>query len=78
MWSSRWVRVSLAAAKYKVHDIVEDIAKGDLPFMVLAVQDYGHIPRYSIESITGERIENFPEYLLRPARPPHESEWGSK
>lgn len=66
-------------AQFKVGDVVEDISKGDLPFMVTVIErdDGPPIPaRYTIECIDGTSIANFPEYLLKPARLPSESKWG--
>jgi hypothetical protein len=63
----------------KVGDIVEDISRGDLPFMVIKIERElrDDIPgRYTIESIEGERIKNFPGYQLKPARPANESRFG--
>lgn len=68
-------------ARFKVGDIVEDIGKGDLPYIVDAIErdETPPIPsRYTIECIDGSRISNFPEYLLVPARPASQSKYGQK
>lgn len=63
--------------KFKVDDIVEQTNLGDLPFFVTAVQK-GPVNRYELSGIDGSTYSNIPEYMMKPARPPSESKWGTK
>ena len=63
--------------KFKEMDVVEQINLGDYPAFIVEVQR-GLVNRYKLSHIDGVEYSNIPEYMLRPARPIHESKWANQ